>query len=378
MPKISALAAATALTDDDLLVVVDSPGGIPSTKKVTALNAATYFGGIDQVLEYAISAEDANATTGTAKLTVRAPYDLTLSEVRLSASVASSSGTPTVDINVGGSTILSTKLTLDENERTSTTAATAAVISATEIPEDAEITFDIDVAGTGTRGLKVKMVHNRGIVAPVTITFVNETHTTYASRTNTTITKPTGTADGDYVILGIITGASGGAGGAPDPTPPAGFTLLAGPTLGWDGSFAVELRLYGKIASSEGASWDMTHATASSQGFAVTYNGVDPTTPVDVAGTDNEGTGSTTTATGVTTASNGAMVVYAAHNWGSGTALTAPTGTTPTFTERIDTLLVYVADGLMTTAGATGSKTQSNGNGGGDGWGAILVALRPA
>lgn len=41
--KISQLVAVTAVTDDDLLVVVDAPGGTPATRKVTAVNARTYF-----------------------------------------------------------------------------------------------------------------------------------------------------------------------------------------------------------------------------------------------------------------------------------------------------------------------------------------------
>jgi hypothetical protein len=52
---------------------------------------------------------------------------------------------------------LSTKLTIDANEKTSTTAATAAVISDSTIADDAEITFDIDTAGTGAKGLIVSM-----------------------------------------------------------------------------------------------------------------------------------------------------------------------------------------------------------------------------
>jgi hypothetical protein len=64
----------------------------------------------------------------------------------------------TVDINEGGSTILSTKLSIDANEKTSTTAATAAVISDTALANDSEITFDIDAAGTGAKGLKVALI----------------------------------------------------------------------------------------------------------------------------------------------------------------------------------------------------------------------------
>jgi hypothetical protein len=66
-----------------------------------------------------------------------------------------------VDINEGGTTILSTKLTIDANEKTSTTAATAAVISDSALADDAEITFDIDVAGTGAKGLKVWLLGTR-------------------------------------------------------------------------------------------------------------------------------------------------------------------------------------------------------------------------
>jgi hypothetical protein len=110
----------------------------------------------------ALSDEDTAITTGTAKITFRAPYAMDLYRIpRASLSTASSSGIPTVDINVGGSTILSTKLTIDANEKTSTTAAAAAVLSSTSIADDAEITMDIDVAGTGAKGLKVVLYYRR-------------------------------------------------------------------------------------------------------------------------------------------------------------------------------------------------------------------------
>lgn len=111
--------------------------------------------------EVALSDETTAITTGTAKVTVRAPWAMTVTGVRASLTTASSSGLPTVDINEGGTTILSTKLTIDANEKTSTTAATAAVISDTAIADDAELTFDIDVAGTGAAGLKVRIYYTR-------------------------------------------------------------------------------------------------------------------------------------------------------------------------------------------------------------------------
>lgn len=111
------------------------------------------------VYEFALSDETTAITTGAAKVTWRAPYAMTVTAVRASLSTASSSGIPTVDINDSGTTILSTKLTIDANEKTSTTAAAAAVISDAAIADDAEVTFDIDVSGTGAAGLKVRIYY---------------------------------------------------------------------------------------------------------------------------------------------------------------------------------------------------------------------------
>jgi hypothetical protein len=82
-----------------------------------------------QTFSFALSDETTAITTGTDKLKWRAPFAFTLTGVRSSLSTQSSSGLPTVDINKNGTTVLSTKLTIDASEVTSTTAATAAVIS---------------------------------------------------------------------------------------------------------------------------------------------------------------------------------------------------------------------------------------------------------
>jgi hypothetical protein len=68
----------------------------------------------------------------------------------------------TIDVNDSGTTILSTKLTIDNTEKTSTTAATARVISDTALADDAEITIDVDQVGDGTgAGLKVYLIGYR-------------------------------------------------------------------------------------------------------------------------------------------------------------------------------------------------------------------------
>jgi hypothetical protein len=111
----------------------------------------------------AASDETTALTTGTAKVTFRMPYAMTVTAVRASLSTAQASGSIfTVDINEGGTTILSTKLTIDNTEKTSTTAATPAVISDTALADDAEITIDIDQIGDGTaKGLKVTIIGTR-------------------------------------------------------------------------------------------------------------------------------------------------------------------------------------------------------------------------
>jgi hypothetical protein len=118
---------------------------------------------LTESLIVAVSDELTALTTGTGKLTFRMPYAFTLSNVRASLTTAQTSGSIlTVDINENGTTILSTKLTIDNTEKTSTTAATAAVISDASLADDAEITIDIDQVGDGTaKGLKVYLIGAR-------------------------------------------------------------------------------------------------------------------------------------------------------------------------------------------------------------------------
>ena len=114
-------------------------------------------------IQLAASDETTALTTGTAKVTFRMPHAMTLTSVRASLTTAQASGSIfTVDINEGGASILSTKLTIDNTEKTSVTAATPAVISDTALADDAEITIDIDQIGDGTaKGLKITLIGTR-------------------------------------------------------------------------------------------------------------------------------------------------------------------------------------------------------------------------
>lgn len=114
-------------------------------------------------IQLAASDETTAITTGTAKVTFRMPYDMTVTEVRASLSTAQTSGNIfTVDINQTGVTILSTKLTIDNTEKTSLSAVTPPVISSTSLNDDAEITIDVDQVGDGTaKGLKITIKGTR-------------------------------------------------------------------------------------------------------------------------------------------------------------------------------------------------------------------------
>jgi hypothetical protein len=118
--------------------------------------------GISIPFSYAISDETTAITTGT-KLTFRIPYACTITTVRASLTTASSSGLPTFDILKNGSTIFTTKLTIDANETTSTTAATPFAFNASPLnfADDDLVAIAIDVAGTNAAGAKITMYLTR-------------------------------------------------------------------------------------------------------------------------------------------------------------------------------------------------------------------------
>ena len=117
---------------------------------------ASYSPKIDYLV-IAVSDENNSITTGSAKVTFRMPYAGTLLDIKSSLTTASSGSDVIVDINNAGSTILSTKLSIDSTEKTSKTALTGSVISNSIVNDDDEITIDIDQVGSiiAGKGLKV-------------------------------------------------------------------------------------------------------------------------------------------------------------------------------------------------------------------------------
>jgi hypothetical protein len=210
--------------------------------------------------------------------------------------------------------------------------------------------------------------------------------TTYASRTNTTITAPAGIQNGDILIIFFLVGLAI----PPLPTPPAGFTLLMGPIIEQvspptgieTNPFSVHHYCWIKTASGESGNYTVTHAVSNSQGYMVAVSGVG-TQQAFI--TSRTGFGTTTTATGLTTQENNTFILFISSDFGNtANSLSVPAGTTPTFTQRVNPSttsgLLCVGTGVLATAGATGNKSitnNSNGTAPGEPWSGYLLAFNP-
>lgn len=109
----------------------------------------------------AISDTTSAITAGTDKQYWNAPYAFTIKSVKATLGTYSSSGLVTVNIKKNGTTIFSTRLTVDAAEYDSTTAATPYVLSTTSISSNDRLTFDIDDAGTGAKNLQITIYHTK-------------------------------------------------------------------------------------------------------------------------------------------------------------------------------------------------------------------------
>lgn len=139
---------------------------LTSAASVSVIAPASFGNRVEamrEVIGIACSDETTALSTGTAKVTFRMPFAMTLEAVRATVNTAPTGATLIVDINEGGLSVLSTKLSIDATEKTSTTAATAAVISDSALADDAEITIDIDQIGStiAGAGLKVYLIGQR-------------------------------------------------------------------------------------------------------------------------------------------------------------------------------------------------------------------------
>lgn len=95
----------------------------------------------------------------TQKFHMRAPFAFTVTDVKASLHTAAATGTVTFDINNSGTSLLSTKLTIDATETTSLSAAAAYAFDTAEVNFAADDELSIDVDDRGTTGCKGAVVY---------------------------------------------------------------------------------------------------------------------------------------------------------------------------------------------------------------------------
>lgn len=184
---------------------------------------------------------------------------------------------------------------------------------------------------------------------------VRATATNTGSGTSITCNKPAGTVDTDAMLASAYGVGSGGSFGTI--SAPAGWTVVTGQQGDNYASFPTWSATYQKTASSEGASYTFT-SSRTADAWDITITTIqNPKSGTWLGNTaQNNGTGTTSTYTGVT-ATAGSLIYLHGNDWFNSGGLTPPTG----FTERHDSL-DYVATKGSVSAGATGDFTQTNSN----------------
>jgi len=100
----------------------------------------------------------AAASTTVPVVTYHMPYGFTLTDVKVGATVAPTGASLlTVDVHEAGTTVLSTKVTVDAGEKTSATAATPPVISDSTLAADSLIEIFVDQIDTTNTAAGVKV-----------------------------------------------------------------------------------------------------------------------------------------------------------------------------------------------------------------------------
>jgi hypothetical protein len=194
-----------------------------------------------------------------------------------------------------------------------------------------------------------------------------------ASSGTTTVTcnKPTGTVSGDVLIASWASRADITDGNMTLPSGWVKATYLDADTP----TIKVAYKVCG---GSEPSTYDFVANTTIAHSVAIScYSGVNNVTPLDATPTTNSGTsGTTMTATGITTVTNGAMTIACfANAVVTSTAITDPTD----MDERVAVTAQCrntMSDGIKINAGTSQNKVATQGATAR--WVAVLLALRPA
>lgn len=193
------------------------------------------------------------------------------------------------------------------------------------------------------------------------VTYQSIASSAWANNASTTISKPSGTADGDLLIA-FLAGARNGGTNPSMSSAPSGWTEIHNTTV--DSSTGRMISYY-KVASSEPASWTWT------------WNSANPDTTgtvLRIAGgsasliqSDDGSVGSSASPTfagGVTPAQTNTLLIFAAFSKDAGTAHSshAVVSSNPSWTERRDNASALGTSGIISVATATRPEDTATGN----------------
>lgn len=139
--------------------------GIVAINNALGAHDAAIWNALQWTQDIALSGEATAISTATAVLTTyHNGDDVVLEDVFIGLAAQSSSGDVTVDVKKNGSTIFSTKPSAAASQDTNLTGGTLAVLSGTvTLTQGDKLTFNIDAAGTGAKGLKIYLSGRRSV-----------------------------------------------------------------------------------------------------------------------------------------------------------------------------------------------------------------------
>lgn len=215
----------------------------------------------------------------------------------------------------------------------------------------------------------------------MTVAFSSIANTAYAVRVNTSCSKPT-TAVGNLMIAYLVHGGSTVPTITAIPSGWTEYTATAFTTVTF-GGFSLKLRIWFRLVDgSEGASFQWSHASANTVMAILNYTGVDSITPIGAVSQNSGASGTNNTSTYLTiTPAAGACNTTIGYDWADTANNLVPPSGTPTLTERLDGVVLYIATADNVPAVATGSRTQTNNNfptGVNSGWFASQLSINPA
>lgn len=194
------------------------------------------------------------------------------------------------------------------------------------------------------------------------------------TRTNTTITAPSGITNGDLLVIAID------CGGGATVTAPSGFSTVTGSPVSYNwapsDSYTVRVYTFYKVASGESGNYTCTHSSAYTTASMWRISGADGT--VDQVSTDYRSgsvgitDGDVVTAPTLTTSDDGAAVVWYGACWDGFGARSPTSGWTETYN---GTGVSYSQYTIKTTAGATGSIAIATSQASNKPWGVMMTAF---